>query len=148
MSDSSHECMHGKGGTQSLLSLSFINRMQSWILGFPAIYSPTSYLTWLCYCSCISAWFRHIFSRLRKTSQKSNLEILYFLHWTNCVQVWRVMKKHLSGNPVKRNIDVGRTDSGLVVGRYFRFLMTSYEPLSQKCHLWANKWTLTDFCLL
>lgn len=98
-------CIVKKGEDTPLLSLWSINRMQNCILGFQTIYLPT-YLTWLCCCSWLSTWFEHIYSRLKRTSQKPNLEILYFLYWTNCVQVWRVKKMQLLGNPIKRSTGV------------------------------------------
>lgn len=92
-----------------LLSLSLINRMQSWILGF-----QTAYLPLLIWPNCADALgfqpdFNTYIQDLRDIL-KTKLRNFVFLTQKkkNCVQVWRVKKMHLVGSSIKRSIDSGK----------------------------------------
>lgn len=133
-----------------LLSLSLINRMQHWILGFPTVYLCTSCLTMLLLLDFSLIWTYIYFQDLKKTSQKPNLESLLFLYWTNC-PLWKSKEDAFSWKLCNKECRcrVGQNDhsSGLAEGRPFRFV-TLYEPLAQRCLkpvMWASKFDLNWF---
>lgn len=88
-----------------LLSLSLINRMQSWILGFQTVYLPL--LIWP---DCAAALgcqpdLNTYIQDLRDILKTKLKNFVFLTLKKNCVQVWRVKKMHLVGSSIKRSID-------------------------------------------
>lgn len=110
------------------LSLSLINRMQRWILGFQTVYLPL--LIWP---DCAAALgfqpdLNTYIQDLRDILKTKLRNFVFLILKKDCVQVWRVKKMHLVGSSIKKSNRFREVQnvhsSGLAGSKHFRLLMT------------------------